>query len=95
MTNEADCGITTSTVVGPEVSPSAFSGRYHLEAFMVQHTKAPLPDVTFILGSYQWQIHSDVLSKTSEFFKIALQGAFKVDVFISKVRTALTTPLGS
>lgn len=53
-----------------------------VESFLAQATETPPPDVTLILGTYQWQVHGESLSEFSDFFKMALQGTFQVSLAI-------------
>lgn len=48
------------------------------QAFNLIRDKITLPDVTLRLHQYEWQVHSDLLTAESGFFKAALQGDFKV-----------------
>jgi len=50
------------------------------QAFNLIRDKVTLPDVTINLDQHQWQVHSDLLTAESGFFRAALQDGFTVSI---------------
>lgn len=52
------------------------------QAFKIVRGRVKLPDVTVKLGAYEWQVHADLLTRKSGFFRVALEGPFQVSVHL-------------
>lgn len=59
-------------------------------AFNVNHDRVKLPDVTVTLNGYEWQVHGELLTAQSKFFRAALEGGNEVSVLRDSAPRQLT-----
>lgn len=46
--------------------------------FLAANLPEVQPNALVKLGAYEWKVHSDVLTKSSSFFRAIFEGGFKV-----------------